>query len=289
MFITATSAQIKLLLRQKEARVAFYVLLALCLSNYIGNVLTFQGYDVIEMYHPMKLLLLSFDMSNYNVDRLLFFMQLYPLLVVCPAGFALVKEQHTRQEALIVSRIGLFQYRLSKLAAAFAVTAIVCTVPFLVEMLLNCIAFPLGAEGDLMNWGYYTEDYMDSVRHYSMSSLFIKAPYLYTFLSIIFFGLVSGVLGAFTVAFSALVKVKYKVFLFFPVFMLINATHYIDQKFPDAVSTNWYYHVLIFFDENKNYGYFWISLLLCVLFIFGAVFSAGFRERLYRGRHVRKP
>lgn len=261
-------AQIKLLLRQKEAIITFYILLLLCLINYVGNVLEFQGYDLIEMYHPMKLLLLSYNRIYYSADATLFFVQLYPLLVVCPAGFSLVKEQQTKQESLIVARTSLATYRFSKIIACFIVTSIVFVLPFLIEMFLNCIAFPFGANGDLSNMGYYSMEYIESVHNYFLCTLFIKAPYLYTFLCIILFGMITGLLSTVVLVITSIVKIKYKVLLFVPIYVLLNVTLYLENIFP-GLRTNWYNYLLIFHDENKNYNFYFIGLLVCVIFIIG--------------------
>ena len=65
MFLKVTASQVKFMLRQKNARIVFYILLVMILTNFISNVLMFQGMDVINMYHPMKLLLLSWNRSYY--------------------------------------------------------------------------------------------------------------------------------------------------------------------------------------------------------------------------------
>lgn len=268
MFRKTILTQIKLLLRQKEAIITFYILLFLCLINYVGNVLEFQGYDLIEMYHPMKLLLLSYNRVYYNVNTTLFFIQIYPFLVVCPAGFSLVKEQQTKQESLIVARTGLATYRFSKIIACFVVTTIVFVLPFLIEMFLNCIAFPIEANGDLSNMGYYSKEYIESVHNYFLCTLFIKAPYIYTFLCIILFGMIAGLLSTVVLVITSIVKVKYKVLLFIPTYVLFNATLYLENIFP-GLRINWYNYLLIFNDENKNYNFCFAGLLVCAIFIIG--------------------
>lgn len=52
----------------------------------------FQSKDIVEMYHSMKLLLLSYNRTYLNVTNTLLLVQLYPLLVVIPAGFSLARE-----------------------------------------------------------------------------------------------------------------------------------------------------------------------------------------------------
>lgn len=60
--------QTKYLLKQKGAIFTFYAFLILVLINYFHNIFDFTGYEVIDMYHPMKLLSLSYNRVNYNAD-----------------------------------------------------------------------------------------------------------------------------------------------------------------------------------------------------------------------------
>ena len=188
MFFKAAACQCRFILKQKWCLFTFALLLAWVLINFVGNVLTFQGMDAAEMYQPMKLLLLSYNRINYNADFTLLLVQLYPFLVACPAAFSLVKERQTGQEVLMSARLGRFPYFMGKLAAVMAVTAAVFTLPFLIEILLNCIAFPLNAQGDLTNWDAYDPDYVASVKHYLCYPLYLFSPYLYAVCGTLLFG-----------------------------------------------------------------------------------------------------
>lgn len=251
MFIKATAAQIRFMFKQTSTVIIFGILTAMMLTNYITNVMMFQGSDVVEMYQPMKLLLLSWNRTIIGGDLLLMFVQLYPLLVVCPAGFSLAKERQTGEDILLAARMGNLPYRFSKLLAAFCVTAIVFSLPFLIEIVLNCLSFPMQAQGDLSNWKYYSADYLQSVHNYLFANLFLRSPYLYAVIGTLLFGIYSGILGAFTVALSSMFKFKYRIFLFLPVFILLNIT-VILSNYTSDFQTVWYHYFLLFNDELKN-------------------------------------
>lgn len=189
MFWKAVIAQSGILLKRKEAIITFYILLVMVLFNFIKNVLVFQGSDVLAMYHPMKLLFLSYDITNYNASGTLLFIQLYPILVVCPAGFALSKEYQLGVNVYMTGRLGVPSYKLSKMTAAFFTTMLIFTLPFLLEFILNCLSFPLSARGDLLNWKYYDPAYIKCIRNYFMSDFYIKSPFLYALTGILFLGL----------------------------------------------------------------------------------------------------
>lgn len=87
MLVCTTRSQISFLLRQKEAVFAFCVLMLLVLANFVENCQMFQGQDMIKLAHTTKMGLLSWNRASYSADLALLFQQIYPLLVVCPAGF----------------------------------------------------------------------------------------------------------------------------------------------------------------------------------------------------------
>lgn len=279
MFFRAVTSQMNFMLKRKGTLVVFYILLTMVLSNFIRNVLAFQGRDLIEMYQPMKLLLLSYNRVNYSADATLLLIQLYPLLVVCPAGFSLAKEYQLGENVYMSARLGYRTYLVSKLVAAFLATAIVFTVPFLLEILLNCISFPLKAMGDLSNWNVYDANYIEGVHNYLMKDLYIRAPYLYAVAGTLFFGMVSGIMGAFTLAFSAVVKVKYTIFLFLPVYLILNATVFFSDKFFEpSLSIRWYDYLLIFNDLPKNIVIISIGLVILVFLSIVFVFSSSRKD-----------
>lgn len=270
MFLRTTLTQTSFLLRKKGALAAFYILLLMVLANFIGNVLAFQGLDVIQMYHPMKILLLSYNRVNYSADMTILLTQLFPILVACPAGFSLAREYQLGMDVMAVSRLGQRRFRMSRLLAAFLVTFIVFTVPFLLEILLNCLSFPLNATGDLTNWGYYDSAYRTAVDHYFMRRLFVRAPYLYAVVGTLLFGAAAGILGAFTMAVSSVIKVRYNVFLFLPVFFLLNLSMILGVMGPaDRISLRWDENLLLFSEVPKS------GWLLGGIFLLLAAASAG--------------
>lgn len=278
MIFKATVSQTVFLLKKRGAVCVFYVLLIMVFNNYISNVLHFQGRDVVVMFHPMRLLLLSYDMTNFNATNTLLLILLYPLLVVVPAGFSLAKECQSGTQVFLISRMGSMRYQISRVLAAFLATMIIFTVPFLLEILLNCLAFPLEAVGNLTFLSIYDDAYMNGVNHYLMKDVYLASPYLYAVMGTLFFGAVSGLFGAFTVAASSLVKVRYNILLFLPVFVMLNLSTRLAGGFSRSI--RWYDYVLIFDDDIKNIGFGAIILLAIILFSAGAVCVSGRKDCL---------
>ena len=281
MIFKAAISQTACMLKKRESICTFYILFFMVIINFISNVLYFQGTDIVEMYQPMKLLLLSYNRTNWNGTNTLLLIQLYPLLVVCPAGFSLAREDQLGTRVFLVSRLGNFTYHASKFFSAFLTTMIIFTVPFLLEIILNCLSFPLSATGDLSNLSMYDEIYRTGVSRYFMKSIYLYSPYLYAVAGTLFFGVVSGLLGAFTVAVSSFTRVKYNVFLFMPVFVMLNMSTILASVFPNKMpNIKWYDYVLLFNDELKSIRFGLIAMLGLVLFITGAVCVGGRKDCL---------
>lgn len=279
MFLKFGITQATNMLKKKEAMFAFLILLGLVIYTFIGNVLEFQGMDAVEMYHPMKLLLLSYNRTDNNADMTALFIQLYPFLIVLPAGFSLSKEYQHGEHVYLCARLGNRAYKLSKIFAAFLATGIVFTVPFLMEFLLNCVSFPLNAVGDLSNWSVYSEDYLERVGNYFMGGLYEANPYIYAVIGILLFGLASGLLGAATVVISSLIRVKYNIFLFLPPLILLNLSLMLPTDYL-PFSVQWYDYLLLFNEEAKSGIYFAIVVAALLIFVAAGSFASSRKDCL---------
>ena len=192
------------MLRKKTTVALYLALLCLVLYNFLSNVFTYRGTDIVEMIQPMKLLLLS------NDNRLSFFLLMcWPLLVVLPAGFGYLSDKQAGEIPLLQARVGWKTYLTGKCIAAFIATFLVFTLPFLIEIGLNCLAFPLQAIGDIWNHSTISEYYVFMVRSYLFHQIYLLSPYLYAVLCTLLFGLMSGILAVFTVAVSTFSFMKY--------------------------------------------------------------------------------
>lgn len=264
MYFKATRTQIKLLLFQWGALLTFVLLLALALNNFVENVLQFQGTDALLMYHPAKLLSLSYNKSYYMADTMMILVQLVPLLICIPAALSLSKEQHTGESVLIAARLGARTYLFSKITAVFVVTTLVFSAPFFIELALNCISFPLKGTGDLGNGNIYAPEYIKAAKNFLFYPIYRISPYLYTVVGILHFGMVMGLLAAATTTFSALVRAKFRVVLLLPVFLFLQLSSYLSAHFP----VYWADYVILFHGEPRNdlvYGVVILALLAFVL------------------------
>lgn len=281
MLVRTTRSQISFLLRQKEAVFAFCVLMLLVLANFVENCQMFQGQDMIKLAHTTKMGLLSWNRASYSADLALLFQQIYPLLVVCPAGFVLAKERGTQEHILMITRMGSGTYYFGKLFSAFIVTALVFTLPFLVEILLHIIAFSTKPSWDLSYWEAYDPDYIAEVRNYLFSDLFISSPYGYAVVKVLLFGLFSGLMGAFCVAVYAMYRVKYRITVLLPAFLLLNLSVYAPMILRNMEgSVAWNVFLMLHETAVKNVPGFLAALVLVIFVSVGGTFWAARRDQL---------
>lgn len=254
MFVRTTWTHVKFLLGKTSSKITFFVLFLVMLMTFVSNVLDFRGYDVIEMFHPMNILSLSYDRTAHNAGTALLLVQLLPLLVGWPAGLALAADRGLGTDTMLVARLGRKLYVTSKLTAVFIATAIVFSVPFLLEIVLNCLSFPLTATGNLIRIDAFDSDYAEMLGNYLCPWLYRFSPYLAAVLGTIGFGLFAGLLACVTASLSLFVRIRFRVFLLLPVFILLYAITSLE-----SIELAWYNYIFFFSDAPKIPLY-WFSL-----------------------------
>lgn len=241
----------------------FMFMCYMVLNNFIHNVNTYEGLDVIEMYHPMRILTLTQDSASGVI-----IMQMLPLLVVIACGFTYIKDRNAGIEIFEISRSGARNYFWSKIVASFLVTMCVFSVPLLVEILLNCLSFPMEATGDMSNFTNYDDYLIKIIRGYFFYEVYQISPYLYAIVYCFIFGAWAGLAAAFVVAISFLPVVKARLVLFLPLYMIITGLVFLGNVLKTEKQS--YYGFYLFMYEGfdlSRLGYVMVLLLLIVTII----------------------
>lgn len=259
-------SQMNIMLQKKTAILAFYIILGLVFCNYIVNVLHYRGYDVNEMYQPVKLLLLSEE--NITVPFGTYFMQIYPILVVLPAGFSLAADRQLNTTTFLSARVGVKNYFIGKVIAAFFTAFIIFSVPLLLEVLLNYLSFPKGAMGNLLNMNIYSDEYTNIVKHYPFYKIYVTHPYLYAIGWICLVGGTGGMLNVITIAISTF-RIPYKVLLFLPVYFILQGMYWIGDLFHMKLSHFFFLRMFPIYQSGYLifYGTIFILFLLANIII----------------------
>lgn len=267
MFFMRIWGHMKILLHQKGAFICFWIAFIFVIINFLSNVWTYKGYDIVDMYHPMKLLLLCEDSGATRY----YFLQVFPFLVVLPGGFSMLRDQQTGMRIFYTSKSGRKKYFAEKSIAVFGVSFAVFAIPLLLEVVLNVFSFPLPATGDLTNMHAYDPVYIELTGNYLFSEFFVYAPYLYTVLMILLISVMAGILGLFSAAIS-LLGIKYKIFLFIPIYLILNGLTVIANFAGNlSFSVNYFDYLSLFECSPKNeivyLGFGFIILIISIVII----------------------
>lgn len=265
--------QTAVLLKKKSVLLMYFLMLALVLGNFTINLLNSHGKDRIQLYHPVKVLLLS-TWSYLGF----YFTQFYPLLVVIPVAFSFLSDRNSREIVFIQSRVGRKHYYIGKLISAFLVTFLVFTIPLLLEILLSLIAYPLSAVGDPSNFGIYNLPAWEGEANYLFHSLWFYNGYLYAVVMIILSGITSSILATFALAISTFSFMKYKIFVFIPVYVLLQTTYYLDQAFGNHEYSVDYFGYLQIFDTQKKSELVYICFLLAIALLSTVIAAVKIRK-----------
>lgn len=240
----------------------FLILIGFVLLNYFTNVFRYQNRDILSMYQPMKLLIFTGATGIGSFLR-----QIYLLIVIIPAGFCYFEDKKSNIDVYWISKTGMNTYYFGKTLAVFLTTFIMFTIPFLLEIILNCIAFPLKAEGDLDNHPYYDIAYVRQVHNYLFSEIYLLNIYIYTVFRIILLGIISGILAVFAMAMSTFNFFKFKILIIMPVFCLCYVMMYIGYAVMNTDETTKinYLNYLDFFNDFQKSEIGLVLFLIAVL------------------------
>ncbi len=257
--------QIKTILDKKLAIIIFSVLTVMVVINFFGNLVKYDGQPVDTLIDPMRMLMLS--AADYDTASVKFiFLQFYPVLVILPAAFSYASDKTNRTDIYLITRFDKKNYYIGKFLAVFIVTFVVFSVPFIFEVILSMIGFPSGAHGNFESSGLYSEVYISSMEKIMFLGSFKVSSKFYALISILLFAIISGVLASFVLAISIYVN-KYKVFLLFPVYILLYGLGALYSIIPGAQTHTSHFEYFSLFDSSqKNQTWF----LLIVLMVFAS-------------------
>lgn len=149
---------------------------------------------------------------------------------------------------------------------------IIFAFPLLLELALNCIAFPLEANGNYSNIGIYEQSYVASAENYLYVESFAISSYLYATITCLIFSVVAGILGVFTVAVSMFFD-KIKVILLLPVYLLLYGIGMLNNVFLGINVKTSYFNYFTIYDETgkSRFTYFlviFIVFILSIIYVF---------------------
>lgn len=232
---------------KKTTVVTYLAVLLFVAVNFSVNLLENREIQYVsQMYDPIKKLTWSsWSVSGY------YLMQLFPLLAVFPTATSWISEKNSGIHAYIRSRSGEREYWYGKMGAAFVISFLIFTVPFLLELLLSIICFPMQSAGDPSGFSYLIT--VEEGTGYILPQLFYSNKVLYAAVFVLIIGCVAGGFAVFNLFVTTLPGFRYKIFTFFPIYIFL---------FLLTVGESWispneslYYGLLLTMFESGNANY----------------------------------
>jgi len=266
--------QTRRIFRSTSAQVTYGILLVCIIINFVLNLsrnITTQY--ISQMFDPVKTLTLS---SWSNVGLIL--MIAYPILAVLPTSSSWMNDEKSGIVILEENRVGKHKYWISKLASVFIATFFIFTVPFLIELLLNRICFPVSSLGDPSGFSFI--DKAEEPNRYIFSALWWKNRYLWAVVWIMLFGAVSGILAVFNFSLTTLQIFKYRVLTLIPIYILLYLISTAELLIQPTFSMSYLLILRMFSEKMMNYQAYGIFCLALLLVSVLAVFFRAKRDQL---------
>ncbi len=246
------------LLRRKATVTVFWCLMFFVLTNFVGNVLKeYSQIYVSQMFAIPKVL----TFSTWSIAGI-FVRLLYPMLVLVPTSLVFYQDSKINEKAYILSRIPGRKYYLGKTVSGFIVTFVLFVIPFFIEIFLSVICLESSANGDPAYIPLH-----DSITSQSsflfLSGFYVKHRIIYSAMMILLFGIISGILAVFNMAFSILIRNKYSLFALVPVFALLMLSGNLYGRVT-SFQTNYYSISSLFLKGRYDYGYY-AALIVAIL------------------------
>lgn len=267
--------QIKQTANTLSVRAVFYCFFAVIFIHLISVINRFWGSDIAGIYEAMKLRLMV-DESNPITFRLI---QLFPFIVVIPAGFSYMNDKNNDTDIFIRGRMGNRSYIRNKLTSSFIVSFMTYWIPFMIEIGILLIAIGPMANGDPSGISDYTESMQYSIDHYLFKDIYESHPIMYAILEVTMWATTVGALGCFSVC-ASLFGLKVKALVFLPVYILIYVAGFIGEALKLPYTTNYMWYMNSYDDHSKNDFIIWIfdALVLVVCVVIGMIMER--RDRL---------
>ncbi len=271
MLLKSIKMQMSQLFHKKTILCIYFLLFGAVLWNFFENMHQFHNGDVTQMMNPLKLS----SLSTWS-PVMYYMMQFYPLLLVIPTASTYYDDKNSKILNYIQSRAGIRNYLVGKAVSIFFITVFLFTVPFITEIIAYSITVPFFAQGDPSNFQYFQTIEKDSTLF--LSQLYYFNDYIYTILSIIIFGIVTGIFAVFNFCITTIKIFNFRVFVYFPIYVLFYLINIIGQFINYKYEINYFLILPLFaVPENVNYGNYFI-FCICLLIISITILILKIRE-----------
>lgn len=201
--------QFKLMLKRKSFIITLSVMILYSVFVFIFNCIMYFNDDITSV-KAAKYMFLGSDFAN---TPFVIFSLLFPIVVALPFSDTFFEERKNRTSEFCIMRESNNTYYYSKMITVFFSGFLVISIPLLVNMLLNFIAFPLDSSIDATNFSYINSSLFGAVMETGLfQTLFAQNMYLYNLVYLFFASINGGLIAVSTYQFSFFYK-KSRIFL----------------------------------------------------------------------------
>lgn len=213
--------QFRLLAKRKIFVITLMVLTVFTVLVFLINCITNFNSDITTV----KAAKYMFFGSDFSGIKFILYSLMYPVLVALPFSDTFFEEKKNRTYEYCITRMSNNSYYFSKLFTVFCSGFLITSIPLLINMLLNFIAFPIDSSVDATNMSYINSGMFDAVMETGLfQNLFAQNMYLYNLLYLFFASFFAGLIAVIVYQLSYFYK-KSKILLicsFFIVYHFIS-------------------------------------------------------------------
>lgn len=243
-------AQAELMFKRKSFIIALSVMVAIAVTAFVINCISFYGDDFTAV-KAAKYLFLGSD--YYGMVSEIFSM-VFPLIAAMPFADSFFEDRKYGTAQYCVTRSSNNTYYYSKLFVVFLSGVIIMAAPLIINMLLNFIAFPLNSSVDATNLSYSSAHLYGPVMETGLfQSLFAKNEYLYNLLYLCLASVASGLITVVVYQFSFFYS-QNQIFLVCSFFMVYTVLTIVFEVFgfEEFTLNNYIFAARFYWDQSAR-------------------------------------
>ncbi len=219
--------QFRLLAKRKIFAITMTIMILFSILVFILNCVQSFNEDIISVKAAKYL----FMGSDFLDAPFYLYSIIFPIFSALPFSDTFFEEKKNRTYEFCITRMSNNSYYFSKMFTVFCSGFLIASIPLLINMLLNFIAFPIDSSVDATNLSYVNSGLFGAVMETGLfQNLFAKNMYLYNLLYLFFASFISGLIAVIVYQLSYFYK-KSRILLISSFFMAYHFISVLLQAF----------------------------------------------------------
>lgn len=259
--------------KRKSFQFVFWGLLLLSIGMPFYYVIKYRGYYEYTLPSADSLYIGNGDSITWKYLKVLF-----PFLITLPFGFCYLDEKKAGVNLYLQTRGNRKGYYYGQLLACFIGAALVFFVPFLINVILNGILFPITGNSYIATRYAYDWNWSAAImgvgtgNGWFLKSVAIAHPQIYNFIYVCIIAITAGIMGMLVYAISILVQ-RNRIIVLVINFLLFQVYHVLGNLSEKTIELDKFivnldfvgYMCNGFFAEGRKYSIYFVFLVMEVL------------------------